>query len=169
MVNNNNMVNNKDKSTYFYNIQKNEVNVIDEYRIMYYNNRNKDYLYESYESCLGEYITNKNPEETMVYSSYVDSNKDNENFNKTIMSYSTNAIEILIAITNLFDDYLDVKINLINLLYLPSSENTEYVEMSNLMKKTKQEIIDINKYLNTKPKSKEQREQVGISDLMEKF
>jgi len=167
MLNNND----KDKSTYFYNIQKNEVNVIDEYHIMYYDYRDNNYLYDSYESTLGEYITNKNPEETMVYSSYHDSTKDMGEFEITLMAYSTNAIEFLIVIRDLFkdEDNLHVKISLINLLDIPSSENTEYVEMANLMKKTKQEIIDINKYLNTKPKSKEQREQKGIDNMMEKF
>jgi hypothetical protein len=159
--------NTKSKSTYFYNILKNDENVIDEYRIWYNNSQDTYHLYECYEFALGEFVMNKNIEHTMNYCA-CDEEKENDN-KKTLMSYKSKSIDILISVINIDDNNLHVKITLINLASIPSNENSEYGIIENLMKKCKEDIIDINKYLNNKPRSKEERDLNEIDMLMEQF
>lgn len=164
------LTNNSDRpSTYFYNIGKNDENIIDEYRIWYKNNEDASHLYECYEFALGEFIMNKNIEHSMNYFA-CDEEKENDN-KKTIMSYKSQSVDILISIKNLDDDNLHVKVTLINLENKPPSENNEYIEIQDLMKQCKEDIIDINKYFNEKKykRSKEERDDWATDKLMERF
>lgn len=153
--------------TYFYNIQKNDENVIDEYYIIYNDYMDKFYLYECYEFELGAFIMNKNPEHLIDFC-ICDEEKENDN-KKTLMSYKSKSVDIMISIINIDDNNLHVKVTLINLENKPLSENNEYIEIQDLMKQCKEDIIDINKYLNNKPMDKETKKQIKIDKLMERF
>jgi hypothetical protein len=162
-------IDNQYRSTYFYNIEKNDENVIDEYKIWYKNYEYTNDLYECYETALGGFIINNNSKSIMNYYS-CDEEKENDK-KKTLMTFTSEAVDIRIDIINIDFNNYHIKVTLINLLDKFCSENNEYVEMTNLMKQTKKDILEINKYYNDLPykRSKEERDECKIDRLKERF
>lgn len=159
---------NYNRGTYFYNIQKNDEYVIDEYCIWYKNYVDNLHLFEIYEEKLGEYILNQNPESKMEFCSYEELIHDNKNVLKTIMSYKTLEIEYKIEILNKNGNDLHVKIFLNNLL---NTENPYYIEILNMTQEIKAIIIEVNQYYNDKKykRSKEEKALCAIDKLIERF
>lgn len=165
-----------DRSTYFYNIQKNDDYVVDEYRIWYKDYLNTEKLYKYYELNLTEYISKQNHENKMdfcVYEEEIEGN--NKKSIKTIMNYKSLEIEYKIEIVNIDGNNLHVTVFLNNLLDVPNYENPFYIEILDICKGIKNSIIEINKYYNeitdeiTDERSKEEKDLCKIDKLMERF
>ena len=153
-----------EKGTYFYNIELNDKNIINEYNI-WFKNRDEQYeIAEIYENYFMEYMQKKNIEQPLDYFGYESIDKT------TILSLTTDKIITKIYIKNLESDkdFINVKIELINLLPMDASQNLEYTEMCDNLNHVKTDIIIINKYYNNK-KNKEQKDLSEIDKLMERF
>lgn len=153
-----------EKGTYFYNIELNDKNIINEYNIWFKNRDDQDNIYEVYENYFMEYMQKNNVEEPLDYYGYESID------NTTIISLTTDKIisKVYIKTLESDEDYLNVKIELINLLPIDPLQNSVYVEMFDNLHHLKSDIIIINKYYNNK-KNKEQQDLKQIDKLMERF
>jgi len=126
---------NSQRGTYFYNIQKNDENVIDEYKIYYKYKSDTQYLLMIYEESIVKYI-NEN-----IYT--------NQNFisSDSYLLFECEEIQFKILITNLDDNNLHVIVILINLSN--SIDNQYYWDFYHKIEQLKIEIIENNKLLNS--------------------
>jgi hypothetical protein len=139
------------RGTYFYNIQKSEENVIDNYRIWYNNYVDNNHLFESYEEYLSKFILENQPEsEKNLNYNCSKLVEDTITYNVTTISYSFKEVyhEIEIKLDNDNPQVVHVKVFLINLLDIPNSENKLYTKLEALAKENKEIIIQFNKYFN---------------------
>lgn len=128
--------NKEDRSTYFYNIQKMDTNVVDEYKIYYGYSSDTKYVLMSYEQNLIKYLQENQNENVINY--YGDNNGN--------IVFECEEIQFNILITNLDSNNLHVKVFLINLLN--SFDNPFYLDFMKMIKQVKNEIIENNKLLN---------------------
>jgi hypothetical protein len=153
-----------EKSTYFYNIELSDENIVSNYNIWFKNRDEQSEIEEIYENYFMEYMQKNNVEEPLDYIGYESID------NTTIYSLRTDKIisKVYIKTLESDEDFINVKIELINLLPIVSSQNLEYTEMLDNLQHLKSDIIIINKYYNNK-KNKEREDLRQIEKLMEKF
>jgi len=124
------------RGTYFYNIEKMDTNVVDEYKIYYENSSDTKYLLMIYEEYLLKYLNENNIQNYNYISS--DSNEH--------ILFESEEIKFSVTIINIDENNLHVKVflnNLSNSLY-----NKYILDFSKIIKETKIQIIEHNKLLN---------------------
>ena len=124
------------RGTYFYNIEKMDTNVVDEYKIYYENSSDTKYLLMIYEEYLLKYLNENNIQNYNFISS--DSNEH--------ILFESEEIKFSVTIINIDENNLHVKVflnNLSNSLY-----NKYILDFSKIIKETKIQIIEHNKLLN---------------------
>jgi len=134
------------RSTYFYNIQKNEKNIVDHFNIWFKNNTDIDHLYDIINDFFDEYIQCNNLKEFIDFISY----EEKEN-NITIINYKSSNIINNIFIKKIDENNYNIKIELIDLLdnqTKKSINSDEYLNMLKNIENLKSDLIISNKYLN---------------------
>jgi hypothetical protein len=155
-------MNENKRGTYFYNIQKMEEDGIDNYNIYNKSNSNNDYLFECYEEYLNKWWKNvkKDNEKSKIEYPYSFERKDKI----TTIHYISHLIDYKIVVNSLDQHNLNVKIFLKN--RINEETNVEYIDFLTLTKEAKEEIINVNKYLNSYS-AKEVRENNYFDKMVE--